>query len=263
MRPEDAPRGEPTHVAVLATLDAPQRRRRATRTRRPRDAAPEPEPTPVPTGRATIIAVARPLPGEAEAEAWLSAAGEDALRDGVAVLNRALHAFRLASADAHQRTVDREQALVARIGFGAGEQVADGRWTHARELPTPREGRRRRNRVLAPQARLAALLGARELTLACEELVLRARLDLDEGRPREAALQARAALDAALAELAAVPRSDVLDSRLAELRDQREAITDAAEAALTGSPSEAQAQVVTFTVGRIETALRARAAAGI
>ena len=40
-----------------------------------------------------------------------------------------------------------------------------------------------------PQERLAALLGGRDAALACEELALRARGDLDHGRAREAALQ--------------------------------------------------------------------------
>ncbi len=53
----------------------------------------------------------------------------------------------------------------------------------------------------APEERFAALLGAREQALVGEELVLRARADLDAGRPREAALQARVALEALLAEL--------------------------------------------------------------
>ena len=48
----------------------------------------------------------------------------------------------------------------------------------------------------APDERFAALLGAREQPLVAEELVLRARMDLDAGRPREAALQARVALEA-------------------------------------------------------------------
>ena len=48
----------------------------------------------------------------------------------------------------------------------------------------------------APEERFAALLGAREPQLVAEELVLRARADLDAGRPREAALQARVALEA-------------------------------------------------------------------
>ena len=53
----------------------------------------------------------------------------------------------------------------------------------------------------APEERFAALLGGREQALACEELVLRARADLDAGREREAALEARVALEALLAEL--------------------------------------------------------------
>ena len=64
--------------------------------------------------------------------------------------------------------------------------------------------------MLTPQARLAAVLSARERPLVCEELTLRARLDLDHGRGREAALQLLVALDAALAELQADPAADAL-----------------------------------------------------
>ncbi|MFZ0041899.1 MAG: hypothetical protein WAK93_11370, partial [Solirubrobacteraceae bacterium] len=191
--------GTPTHVIVFATLGAPERSRLAA-LRRPREAEPSPEPTPVTTGRATVIDSQRPFDRDAEARAWLSRAGEDELAAGLTVLNRALHAFRLVTADPYLHTVGRQQAIVARVGFGAGEEVADGLWTSARELALS-DRPRRRARVLAPQARLAAVLGARELALACEELVLRARLDLDHGREREAALQLLVALDAALAEL--------------------------------------------------------------
>ena len=45
------------------------------------------------------------------------------------------------------------------------------------------------------------MLGGRDSLLVGEELLLRARLDLDAGRPREAALQARIALEALLGEL--------------------------------------------------------------
>ena len=51
--------------------------------------------------------------------------------------------------------------------------------------------KRKRGETLAPQERLAAILGGRDALLAGEELLLRARLDLDAGRTREAALQAR------------------------------------------------------------------------
>jgi hypothetical protein len=255
-QPSEAP---PTHVLVFATLGAPERRRLTGR-RRTRDAEPQPEPTAVATGRATVIDVGAPL-DEAQARAWLAGAGEKDLEAGLAVLNRALHCFRVITADPYLQPVSRAQAIVARIGFGAGEEVAEGRWTAATELTMP-AGRQRRARILAPQARLAALLGSREAVLACEELTLRARSDVDLGRPREAALQLLVALDAALAELATDPRAPELARRLEELRGQREPVAAAAQAALSGPLSEAHATAVAFALGRVEATLRARAAAG-
>jgi hypothetical protein len=214
----------------------------------------------VATGRATVIDVRVPLANAREGHAWLAGAGEDALAEGIEVLNRTLHVFRLVTADPYLHPVSRRQALVTRVGFGAGEQVADGLWTEARELldPSPRP---RRVKVLHPQARLAAVLTGKEQALACEELVLRARLDLDHGRPREAALQLLVALDAALAELATDPTAATLADRLAELREKREPIVDAAQAALGGPLDVVQLEEVEFTLGRIEAALRARAVA--
>ncbi len=212
------------------------------------------------TGRATIIDVAEPLRSDAEADAWLREAGEAKLSEGLEILNRALHAFRLVMADPHMNQIARRQLLVGRLGYGAGEQVADGLWTEAREL-LPRPERQPRQKVLQPQARLAALLGGHERALACEELVLRARLDLDSGRAREAALQALVALDATLAEVAADPVGVRLAERLEELRGQRDPVALAAQAALAGPLSERGRHDVTFTIERIEAALRARAVA--
>jgi hypothetical protein len=242
---------------VLTTLGAPERRRFS---KRKRQAEVEPEPTPVPTGRATVIDVGEPFATEDEARSWLRAAGEPELEAGIGILNRSLHAFRLVTANPYVSPVEREQALVARIGFGAGEQVADGLWTDALEL-VPARGRQPRAKVLQPQARLAAVLGGREHALACEELALRGRLDLDYGRDREAALQVLVALDAALAELQSDPTREALSKRLAELRDQRSAIAAAAQSALAGHLSAEEREAVTFTLGRIEAALRARAVA--
>jgi hypothetical protein len=252
------PAGPPTHVLVFATLGAPERRRLSGR-RRERDATPEPEPTAVTTGRATVIDVGAPL-AASQARTWLAAAGEEEFETGLAVLNRALHSFRVITADPHLHAVGRPHALVARIGFGAGEEVAEGRWTAAKELSLP-AGRQKRARILAPQARLAARLGAREATLACEELTLRARADVDQGRPREAALQLLVALDAALAELGADSQAGELADRLAELRGQREPVAAAAQAALSGPLSTENETAVQFALGRVEAALRARAAA--
>ena len=145
-------------------------------------AEPEPEPTPVTTGRATIVSSAQPLPDRVTAQAWLRGAGEEDLETGLLALNRMLSAFRRVAADPYALAIGRHQLIAARIGYGAGEQVADGRWEQARELASP-DRSRRRARVLPPQARLAAALGARQTTLVCEELALRARLDLDQDSP--------------------------------------------------------------------------------
>ena len=245
---------------MIATLGAPERRRIVSRRARKREAEPEPSPTAVATGRATLIDVAAPLPDAAQAEAWLAAGGEEQLEADLITLNRTLHAFRLVTADPYLGPVARHQVLVARIGFGAGEEVADGLWTQARELIAP-EHRQRRAKVLAPQAHLAAVLAGRERPLVCEELALRARLDLDAGREREAALQLLVTLDAALAELPGDPAAQILSERLAELRAERDSVADAAQAALEGPLEPPERETIEFVLGRIEAALRARAVA--
>jgi hypothetical protein len=214
----------------------------------------------VPTGRATLIEVAYPFASAEDADAWLAGAGEEHLEADLDVLNWTLHAFRAVTADPYLAPVERHQALVARLGYGVGEEVAEGAWTRARELVPPVH-RQRRAKVLAPQARLAALLSGREQPLMCEELVLRARLDLDHGREREAALQLLVALDAALSELPADPSAEILAERLDELRAERDRVSDAAQAALEGPLEEPERETVEFVVGRIEAALRARAVA--
>jgi hypothetical protein len=105
------------------------------------------------------------------------------------------------------------------------------------------------------------VLTSRERALVCEELALRARLDLDAGRGREASLQVLVALDAAVAELQADPTAQELASRLGELREQRDAVAAAAQTALAGPVSNAELEAVAHVLSRIEAALRARAVA--
>jgi hypothetical protein len=248
--------GEPEHVLVTTTLGAPQRRLLGGR--RPAPASAEPEP--VATARATLVA-ASPFTDERAAADWLKAAGEDEIAEAIAVLNRVLHLQRTAAADPAVREVAREQALVSRVGYGEGEEVAHGRWTEAIAHPIPREGRVRRSESLRPQERLAALLGGRDAPLAAEELALRCRLDLDAGRRREAALQLRIALEAALAELE--PWRARVGERLDELREARGPVGDAANAALQGGLDDARTADVERVLGRLEAALRARIAAGL
>jgi len=253
---------EPSHVLVLTTLGASQRR--LLRRRRPRAAEPEPDPRPVCTTRVTVIE-AEPL-SPADADAWLGGVGREgsgrALDEALGTVNRTLRAHRVAAADPSIHDLSRDQALVSRLGHGSGEQVADGRWTEAIEVPLDTHRRQRRIAVLRPQERIAALLGGRDEPLACEELALRARVDLRAGRHREAALQLRVALEAALAELRPGDARD-MSRRLEELRDRRAAVGSAANEALSGRPSQETVAAVEQALGRLEAALRARAAAGL
>jgi len=237
---------------VLSTLGAPQRAglmggRRA----RPVSDA---EPEPVPTSRATI-ARSQPFGSEEEAAAWLASADLEAERDAaLAVLNRALRAQRAAAADPYVGEVSAERALVARIGYGSGEDVADGRFGEAVELPRV-AGRRVKRSMEAPEERFAALLGGREEIHPAEELVLRARADLNAGRPAEAALQCRVAIEALLALL-----SDPADA--ARVEPHREAVAAAANEALRDTIGGGSVAALEDAVAAMEQALKRRRLGG-
>jgi hypothetical protein len=251
-----APDAEPERVLVLGTTGAAPRPligRRRPRRAEGESAAPEP----VPVVRATVIRTDA-FDDESAAEQWLDELRRDA--DALAAeaagaageLNALLRAHRAAAADPATRDVAPAGANAVRVGYGSGEQVADGRFAAAYELPPGQATSaavRRRASALAPDERLAAILGGREDVLACEELVLRARADVDSGRPREAALQARIALEALLHELN--PQDDALEA-------DREPIGRAANAALTTDPPDELNEVVAACVVRMETALRRR-----
>jgi hypothetical protein len=257
-------------VLVLQTLGAPQRR--LLRGKRPKDAPRDAGPEPVPTSRATLVGV-RPFEDERRARRWLEGADlDDEVDVFVDVLNRVLHAQRLSTADPFTREVAHDMAIVLRVGIGDGDRLAEGRWIEAKELPRPAAptgegpgaGRgRKASAALRPLERFAALLGGRDVALACEELLLRARLDLDRGRDREAALQLRAAYDAALAELPAWASRGGMADRLAELEELRDAVDAAAAEALRGGLGADTVQALELVTGRLEAALRARTASGI
>ena len=241
-------------VLVLTTLGAPERRRllpgRRSRPRRIESAEPEP----VPTARATVVRAA-PFSSSDEAAAWLSSVDLDVELDvAVAVINRALHAHRVATADPYVAEVSFQRALVARVGYGSGEELADGRFGEAHELPVSGPRRARRS-MEAPEERFAALLGGREEVLPAEELVLRARADLNAGRLAEAALQARVAIEALLAAEVAAEDSGAAGSSMAA---HREAIAAAASAALTGELPGDSAASLEEAVAAMELALKRR-----
>ncbi|MGH2831442.1 MAG: hypothetical protein ACRDK2_01600 [Solirubrobacteraceae bacterium] len=242
-----------THVVVLNTLI-----RRPTRGRfaRSRSIAPEPEPARLPLARATIIdAVA--ADSQHHAQAWLKDLDpERQSAQATAALNRVLYAHRIATADPYVHEIYPAQAIVIRVGFGAGEQVADGHFHTARELPSARPHWQRRASALRPQERLSVLLGARGQTLICEELTLRARLDFDQGRLELAALELDRAYTRALQELRDEQRPD-LQARIEELERHRGAVEQ-----LALSRQVSDLQDLRQPLERLEAALRARTAVG-
>ncbi len=258
------PGGLPSHVIVFETLGAVERRALLGRKRKPKATDPEPGPEPVTTTRVTLVG-AEPFVDLKEAERWQAQVdAEDEADDGVAVINGVLHAYRTAANDPFVREVSRERAIAVRIGIGDGDQVALGKWTAAVTLQ--RSSSRlseRRASVLRPQERLAAILSGRDVALACEELTLRGRADLDAGRSREAALQLRIALEAAIAELAPWADRGRIGERIERLRGERGVVGEAANRALEGGLDDETVEEVTRVLGMIEAALRARMQAEI
>jgi hypothetical protein len=247
---------DPRHVVVIGELEAPRRRRLGRR--RPHAAPAGSVPEAVDVTRATVIAT-DPITDEG-AHRWLEEAVRErdkTVGEALALLNRAIHGHRLAAADPYVGEVSEAMAMATRIGYGSGEQVADGDWEEARELPPPAL---KRSMLLTPQQRLAALLAGRDVALACEDLALRARLDLDQGRGREAALQLSLAMDAAFAELEGWRASEAVATRLDKLHEHREPVVSAAAAALQGGLQPEQTKAVEEALGRLEAVLRARLA---
>jgi hypothetical protein len=239
-------------VLVIRTQGAPQKPMFGGR--RPRELEVAIEPEAVPTTRATLVG-AKPFESIDAAGSWLDGmrGDSDAVRAeaerGIRELNAVMRLHRAAAADPYARDLGLSQALVARVGYGSGDQVAEGMFKDALELPrTP--PKRPRDEALGPGERLAGMLTARDPLLACEELALRARADVDAGRWREAALQTRVALEAALTELPAQAGE--------KLGSYRQAIGQAANAALEGEPGPELRDAVAECVDVIQRFLRRR-----
>jgi hypothetical protein len=256
--------GEEESVLVLGRTAAPPtagRRRRG----RGRTAATEPEPLTL--SRATVIRAFAPFEDEEAAARWLDEAceAEDTVEvlasEGIALLNRALHAQAVSAADPSARELSTAQAERVLLGYGSGEETADGRFAEARrvDLDAPsRSRRRRRDEELHPQERVAAVLRGRERLDACETLLLRARADLDAGRDREAALQLRVGLEALLVELHGALADPGHEEDMARLQQRRAEAGEAANAALHGELSEERCKQVEELLQIGERVLRRR-----
>jgi hypothetical protein len=252
-------------VLVLRTLGAPPPPPR--RRRRPRKSEPEVEPSPLLLTRVTAVRAFAPFADESESERWLDEASEaedttDVLvAEGIALVNRALHAQAAASADPRGGELTPERAATVRLGYGTGELLAESGFTAAREIDVrARSASRsqRRQEALRPQERVAGVLGGREKIDICETLLLRARADLDAGRTREAALQLRVGLEALLIELKGALEDADHEEDMGTLNARRTEAGEAANAALTGELDPARAGQVRELLELCERVLRRR-----
>jgi hypothetical protein len=250
-------------VLVVQTIGAP---RPARRRRRAREAEGDP-PAELPLTRVTAVK-ADPFANDSEAAAWLEQltgdhdALADAAEDGLRLLNRALSVQRAAGGDPYIHELGSERALAIRVGYGSGEQVAEGEWLEARELEpgAPRRGGRRARREadLRPQERIAAVLGGREELDVCETMLVRARLDLDTGRLREAAIQLRVGVEALLVELRGALADPGHEEDMQVLGERRGEVGNAANVALRGPLDDASAESVRELLAIAERVLRRR-----
>jgi hypothetical protein len=261
--------GGSERVLVLETLGAPPPPRR--RRRRSREADPGAAPASLPLSRATTVRASEPFATKEDAAAWLAQASGDEgavdelVAEGIGLLNRALHAHAIASGDPHVQALTPRLAIAVRLGYGSGEEVADGEFSAAREVDTQSGAatkRQQRAEELRPQERLAAVLGGREHLDACETLVLRARADLDAGRNREATLQLRVGLEALLTELRGALSDPGHDEDMGTLQARRGDVGDLANAALEGDLNPSQLESLQNIQAICERILRRRRVLG-
>jgi hypothetical protein len=177
------------------------------------------DPEAVPVTRVTVTGVTFADP--AEGSAWLRQTtgdrgrGAEEIRAATRIVNRALSALRAAARDPLVQEIGATRALAIRVGHGSGDELAEGLWTEAKELPPPRRGRLD---DVEPQSRVAAVLAGRDQIHPAETLMLRARLDAQQGRPAEARHGLRAAR-AALEESPA-PRQKEMLEQLAAIEEK-------------------------------------------
>lgn len=250
--------GEPSEVLIVSTRGAPTARHRRRTRSRPVEVGAGAET--IPLTRVTVVTT-DDLGSSEQAASWLERIAADAeaadafASSALRLVNRALNAHATAAQDPYVHELSMSRAAAIRLGYGEGEQVADGQWSEARELVRG-EPRRRRTEALQPQERVAAVLGGHDRVEPSETVVLRARLDLDQGRPREAALQLEAGVPALIAELSAAeaPRREDVEA----LRGRETEVRRLARAAREGKLEPNAETAIAHVVAICERALRRR-----
>lgn len=198
VRPAGEPDGD-ADVLAVRTLGATRARKRlfggAPKPTEPSEGGP-----PLRVSRVTL-AKAKPFADVEAARSWLAeVSASEEVSKGLAAetartLNRALRAHRAAAGDPYATDVHHGSAVAIRFGFGSGDELVEGRWSEAVEMPE--SGRRAllaaSRADVGPQERVAAVLGAREDVAPFEELLAGAHRAINEQRPAEAAVMVEAA----------------------------------------------------------------------
>jgi hypothetical protein len=177
-------------------------------------------------------------------------------------LNRVIQAQRVSAGDPYLREVTPVQALSLRIGYGSGDEVVEGRWHAAYAIAPPALRRRRRRTMFSPHEHVAAILTGRATIGACDDLLLRARLDLEQDRPRQAALQLKVAFDALHADLKDDRDEAAASEALAAVRDLHGRASELARSALDGDLDETERDALAQLIDDGERTLRRRRLAG-
>jgi hypothetical protein len=250
-------------VIVVKTIGAGLKRDAAGRLslgrrRSPRPAADDDEPEAVAITRITVVR-GSPFADDVSAREWLAGCREPETADreiaeALRLLNRAILAHRVSASDPYAGDAARGQARRVRIGFGSGDELVEGRSREVHDVPV-QAVRRTRRRMLAPEEQVAQILGGRRPTWPSEDLLLRARLDLDQGRTREAALQAQAAHGSLAAELAAQPGADEAHSAIER---QRPLVGRLGAAALARELEDSETESLREVVAEMERVARRR-----
>jgi hypothetical protein len=209
---------------LLVRIDqAPAARRPLLRRPRPQQAEPGGPPAEVPVYVAALLFATRAFDEPAAADASMArwradaASAEPFVSEALVVLNRAVRAYRAAAADPYVAEVTRADARAVRIGHG-GADLVRGDWEDALVLPS-RRSRLGRAASLRPTEIVADVLAGRGSILDGEDVLLRAVLDIEQGRPELAARQLELAVELLIAEPAGPgPRLDAIRERVARVR---------------------------------------------
>lgn len=236
LEPGEDPRLGANDVILIEVDGASQARGRRF-SRRPRHARADAPPRDVPIVVATVIRSTGMLRRAEEAVAFLADLRDSAdereawVVDGLALLNRAVAAYRMCAADPYAIDLARADAREVRIGYGTADDVKHGGWEDAIGVAPPAAPHVARALRLMPTQGMAAVLGGRARTLEAEELILRAVLDVRHGRGRAAAICLRGAHELLADEL----RDEALDAAtrrcLEAVQDTRGAVAELAAAA--------------------------------